>query len=229
MGAVIYQYYLNTLSLHMTKTIPDTVPTLTPISPDGTYRVEFQGPDLRLHHEYTDLLLSSCKVMADGHIGLFSRTCDGDADCALLMRSAFLQWPPPNQECRPGADTLTMRAPAALVVIPGLSTSNNLVWTWSTAGKIMGIVTSTPIVDLRPLAPYFRVAIVLVDTNGVDSPEETGHRWEENAVATVFSAPASLPYAHKHYNYPLSVDIDEARGRMAVSAIDGSLVITEFV
>lgn len=152
--AVIYQYYSNTLSSHMTKTISDTVPTLTPISPDATYRVEFQGPDLRLHREYTGLLLSSCKSMRNSQIGFFSLTCYGDAGCVLIMRSAFLQWPPPDQECHSGAEILAMRAPAAPVVIPGLSPADEPIWTWPTAGNIMGIVASTRIVDrLSPSDP----------------------------------------------------------------------------
>lgn len=66
-----------------------------------------------------------------------------------------------------------------------------------------------------------------MDTDCVDAREDRGHKWEENAVATVFSAPSPSP--QKDYRDPPSVDIDEARGRMAVSAIEGSLVITEFV
>ena len=64
---VIYQYYLNNPALHMTKTIPEAASTLTPISPDATYRVEFQGLDLQLYGGVFSEFFS-CKEMGNGHI-----------------------------------------------------------------------------------------------------------------------------------------------------------------
>ena len=66
-----------------------------------------------------------------------------------------------------------------------------------------------------------------MDTGSVHTQEDRGRRLEASAMAAFFSA--RVPHPLSKMCHILSVDIDEAHGRMAVAMVDGGLVIIEFV
>ena len=224
---VIYQYYLNNLALHMTKTIPETASTRAPcpISPDATYRVEFQGLDLPLHGIHFPVCFS-CKEMGNGHIRFFSRAYKNlqwyslDNLTNLIMTSS-LAWPPSTQEAHLDADTLVIQAPASLFMKDQSSGHDRSHWTRSHGGRTIGLLAYTGDLVHRSRE------IILVDTGSVGTKADRGRKSEASAMATIFSAPA--PYPLWIMDHILSVDIDDARGRMVVARTDGSLVIIEFI
>ena len=128
-AVLIYQYYLNNLALHMTKTIPKTASILAPISPDATYRVKFQGID-RSRYGFHFSGFFSCKEMGNGHIQFFSQAYLKDwGSLTNLIMTSSLVWPPSTQEARLDADTLGMRAPASFIRINQLGNRDWSHWT----------------------------------------------------------------------------------------------------
>ena len=218
---VIYQYYLNNPALHMTKTIPVAAPTLAPISPDATYCVEFQGLDLQPYGR-TFSEFFSCKEMGNGHIQFFSRAGKQIPWGGLtnLIMTSSLVWPPSTQEPRLDAETLVIQAPASLLM-QDQADRHRRHWTRPDGGQTIGLLTYTGYLS------HHSLKIILVDTGGVDTQEDRGRRLEASAMATTFSARA--PHPLWDTSYILSVDIDDAHGRMVVAMVDGGLVIIEFV
>ena len=219
---VMYQYNLNNFALHMTKTIPGAAPILAPISPDATYRVEFQGLDLELYgREFSEVFF--CKEMGNGYIQFLSQvhTMSTCGPINHIMTSSLV-WPPSTQEARLDEDTLVIQAPASLITTDQLAGRQQGHWAWPCGGQTIGFLTYKKCgFDCDSLK------IILVDTSGVDTPEDRGHRSEASAMAAIFSAPA--PYSLSYMDYISSVDIDNARGRMVVPVGDGGLVFIEFV
>ena len=223
---VIYQHYLNNLALHMTKTIPEAASILAPISPDATYRVEFQGLDLELYPENLSEYFS-CKDMGNGHIQFFSRahatsTSDWSLSLTNVIMTSSLVWPPSTQEARLDADTLVIQAPASLITKDQPASRKRSHWTRRYGGQTIGLLTYTG--DFACRTPE----IILVDTGGVHTEEGRGRRSEASTKAAIFSARVPHPLLGR-MDHILSVDIDDARGRMVVATRDGSLVIMEFV
>ena len=221
---VIYQHYLINLALYMTKTIPKAAPILAPISPDATYRVEFQGLDLEFYPESLSEFFS-CKDMGNGHIQFFSRAyAESTSDWGLtnVIMTSSLAWPPSTQEARLDADTLVIQAPASLITIDQLASPARSHWTQRCGGQTIGLLTYTGDFACRTSE------IILVDTGGVHTQEDRGRKSEASAKAAIFSARVPHPLLGR-MDHILSVDIDDARGRMAVATRDGSLVIMEFV
>ena len=218
---VIHQYYLNNLALHMTKTIPEAASILAPISPDATYRVEFQGLDLELYgREF--LAFVSCNEVGNGCIQFLSQVhMQFTWGLTNLIMTSSLVWPPSTQEARWDADTLIIQAPASLIMIDQRGLCQRGHWTQRYDGKAIGFLTHTGVLDRHILE------IILVDTGGIDSPEDRGRRSEASAMAAIFSARVPHPLSYK--DHILSVDIDDARGSMVVARADGSLVIIGFV
>ena len=218
---VIYQYNLNNLALHMTRTIPGAAPILAPISPDATYRVEFQGIYLELYGgNFSEFF--SCNEMGNGYIQFFSRvhTMSTCGPIHHIMTSSLV-WPPSTQEARLDEDTLVIQAPASLITTHELAGGQRAHWTQRYGGQTIGLLAYTGHFCHRSLK------IILVDTGGVDTPEDRGRRSEASARAAILSALVSHPPSE--IGHILSVDIDDARGRMVVARKDGSLVIIRFV
>src|ERR1700755_3177502 len=69
----IHRYCLNNIASHMTETTPNAFPTLTSISPDGTYRVELQGPDGRRLNENLLAWSFTGKQIRHSHLLLLGR------------------------------------------------------------------------------------------------------------------------------------------------------------
>ena len=218
---VIHQYYLNNLALHMTKTISEAASILAPISPDATYRVEFQGLDLELYgREFSAFV--SCNEVGNGCVQFLSQVhTQSTRSLANLIMTPSLVWPPSTQEARWDADTLVIQAPASPIMTYQLGGRQRGHWTQRYDGKTIGFLTYTGDFDRHILE------IILVDTGGVDSPEDRGRRSEASAMAAIFSA--RVPHPLSNMDHILSVDIDDARGRMVVAMVDGGLVIIEFV
>ena len=128
-----------------------------------------------------------------------------------------LVWPPSIQEARLDADTLVIQAPASLLMQEQVADRDRNHWThhW--------------VIDTRRLAclSQFGDYIILVDTGGVATQEDGSRRLEASVMAAIFSTRA--PHSLWDMDHILSVDIDDARGRMAVAMVDGGLVIIEFV
>ena len=218
---VIYQYYLNNLALHMTKTIPEAASILAPISPDATYRVEFQGLDLE-YYKFDFSEFFSCNEMGNGHIQFFSQSYTGcRGGLTNLIMTSSLVWPPSTQEARLEVDPLVIQAPASFITKFQRAIRDRSHWTQRRGGRTIGSLVYTG----GPLLA--RSDIILVDTGSVHTQEDRGRKLETSAMAAFFSA--RVPPPLEDMDYFLSMDIDDARGRMVVARTDGSLVIIEYV
>lgn len=220
--AIIYKYHTDNLASHMTKTVPNAVPTLTSLPPDATYRVEFQvkviGRPLYSNHHNLFWKIQ-CREMGNGQIRLFCRADDHGAHLPFLrMITSTLAWPPSTQEACSNADNIVIRAPATLITTGSLPRWSNREphCTLCISKKTIGVLITT-----RHIGTIIRLIIhqeiLLVDTGG---------GWGESADAVDFTARSPLLHSHEDV---LSLDMDDARGRMAVSMLNGSLVVIEFV
>ena len=147
----------------------------------------------------------------------------GDSVTTHTM-TALLAWAPSTREARSDTDTPVIKAPVTLVMERNSNAwFSDWLWTWPIAGRrTVGYLAATK--NSRKHCP---AEITLVDTSGVDTQEDGGRNWEESAMANVFSAQPQFPGLN--YGDLLSMDIDDTRGRMAVSTSCGRVVIFEFV
>ena len=119
------------------------------------------------------------------------------------------------------ADTLVIQAPARLLMQEQVADRDRSHWTQPYGGQTIGLLTRAGYLVCRSSE------IILEDTGGVDTQEDGSRRLEASAMAAIFSTRA--PHSLWDMDHILSVDIDDARGRMVVAMVDGGLVIIEFV
>lgn len=226
--ATIYMYYLKDLVRHMVKTIPNVVPTIIPLPPNTTYRVDFQGEGVRL---YRDLPLGwrpQFQEVANGQIRFFSRT-KYNAIIPLVMVST-LEWPPTHGSQASG-QTVTVKAQATFFTQVNITRSRfgQELWTLGTAKKTMGVLAINVVRDPVALSREYRHVIKLFDIRSGDIYGETTTDGEgkANTMGEVFWT--SYPQWLEKHGEPVSLDMDDSRGRMVLSMSDGTLAVIEFV
>ena len=108
--AVIYQYYLNTLALYMTKTIPEATSTLAQSHQMRLIAWNFKGYVCKFYLGFF-LQFVSCREMGNGHIQFFGRAYQKghwpSGNTTTIMASSLV-WPPSAQEAYLDAGTLVL-------------------------------------------------------------------------------------------------------------------------
>ena len=226
--AIIYVYYLKDLERQMVKTIPNVVPTTIPLAPNTTYRVEFQGEGVNL---YRDLPLSwrpQFQEVANGQIGFFSRT-KHNAVVPLVMLST-LEWPP-THGLQASGQTVTVKARATYFTQVNINRSRfgQELWTLGTAKKTIGVLAINVVRNRVAFSSEYRHVIKLFDGRCGDIHGETTKDGEgkANTMGEVFFT--SYPQWLGKHGEPVSLDMDDSRGRMVLSMSDGTLAVIEFV
>jgi hypothetical protein len=228
--AIIYAYKIEDLIPFMTPAEGDLSPSLESLSPSYTCRVDFEDqgltPEQTWHSQFTEMDPWTRKLR------LLSRSFPS-VDQTILTMSSF-EWPPAGSD---GAHGMVIVPPIPRTVIRFtqiLSSSvRSALWAYGSACKTIAwmsrrLMTVDEVDDTE--IPVFKFA------------EVDGDEWEatEQDVLTT-SLGAIIPRSvgkEFELEYPawladhgelLSMDLDDARGRLALSMSDRTIVILEFV
>jgi len=224
--AIIYTYCLNDLARHMVKPIPNIVSTCIPLSPNTTYRVEFQGEGVQLYRNLSLQWRPHFQEVANGQLRFFSRTRSGSVPPLVMVST--LAWPPTHRP-QAGDRNVIVKARATFFtqVNTNMSRFFQALCTFGTAKKTIGILASDIARDPVTTRGYQQV-IKLLDISGDPHGETTmGGGGKETPMGEVFWAP--YPKWLEKHGSPVSLDMDDARGRMVISMSDGTLAVIEFV
>jgi len=224
--AIIYTYCLNDLARHMVKTIPNVVPTCIPLSPNTIYRVDFQGEGVQLYRDLPLQWRPHFQEVANGQLRFFSRTKSSSVPPLVMVST--LAWPPIYRP-QAGDRNVIVKARATFFtqVNTNMSRFFQQLCTLGTAKKTIGILATDVVRDPVTSREYQQV-IKLFDISGDPHVETTmGGEGKETPMGEVFWAP--YPKWLEKHGSPVSLDMDDTRGRMVISMSDGTLAVIEFV
>ena len=226
--AIIYMYSLEDLARHMVKTIPNVIPTIIPLSPNTTCRVEFQGEDVELYRNLHLGWRLQFQEVANGQIRFFGRT-KANSMIPLVMVST-LAWPP-THESQASDQKVTVKARATFFTQVNIHRSRfgQELWTLGTAKKTIGVLAINVVRDPVSLSRDYRLVIKLFDIKSGDTHGETAMDEEGKASSMGELLWTSYPPWLAEHGQPASLDMDDARGRMVLSMSDGTLAVIEFV
>jgi len=224
--AIIYTYCLNDLARHMVKTIPSVVPTCIPLSPNTTYRVEFQGEDVQLYRNLSLQWRPHFQEVANGQLRFFGRTKSSPVPPPVMVST--LAWPPTHRP-QAGDRNVIVKARATFFMRLHIDTSPSFqeLCTLGTAKKTIGILANEIVRD-PVTSRWYQQVIKLLDISG-DPHGETS--MDEGGKETPMGEDFWAPYPQwlEKHGSPVSLDMDDARGRMVISMSDGTLAVIEFV
>jgi hypothetical protein len=146
-------YYLKDLTRHMVKTIPNVVPTSIPISPNTTYRVDFQGEGVQLYRFLPLQWRPHFQEVANGQLRFFGRT--KSSSVAPLVMVSTLAWPPTHGP-QAGDQNVIVKAQATFFSQVNINRSrfSQELWTLGTAKKTIGILAIDVVRDpIRSCSP----------------------------------------------------------------------------
>ena len=213
----------------MTKTTPNNISTPIPLSPDMICCVNFQGVEVNAYRHHLFRWIPHFKEMGNGQVRFVS-CADRGSTPPLIMVSSFA-WPPTDGNEHPGTSEVVITAPVTFLTRMHVHQSRfgeNL-WTLGTARKTVGYLAKEEGYDKLSRTITFNDVIKVLDVSSSGTYTETagGGGEDEPAIGIVFST--AYPTLLERHGPPLSMDMDDARGRMAVSMSDGTLAIIEFV
>lgn len=230
--AIIHMYDLEDLRRHMVKTIPNVIPTPIPLSPSMICRVDFQGKDVELYRGLPLQWRPHFQEVANGQIRFFGRTKAGSI-LPLVMVST-LPWPPtpthgPQTQTGDRKVIVTARATFFTHVNINRSRFRQELWTLGTARKTIGILATDAVGDRMTFPRKYQNVIKLFDIKSRDTHGETtmDKEGKETPMGELFSTP--YPQRLEKYGLPVSLDMDDACGRMVISMSSGGLAVIEFV
>jgi len=226
--AIIYMYYLNDLARHMVKTIPNVVPTSIPISPNTTYRVDFQGEGVQLYRKSLLQWRPHFQEVANGQLRFFGRT--KSTSIPPLIMVSTLAWPPTHVPKTGDRNVVLAKARATFFSQVNINRSRFLeeLWTLGTAKKTIGILAIDVVRDPVTRFMEYQHAIKLFDISGDPHGETTmGGEGKETPMGELLWT--SYPQWLEKHGSPVSLDMDDTHGRMVISMSDGTLAVIEFV
>ncbi len=226
--ATIYKYSLEDLARHMVKTIPNVIPTIIPLSPNTTYRVNFQGNDVELYRNHPLEWRPHFQEVANGQIRFFGRT-KSNSIFPLVMVST-LAWPPTHGS-QASNQTVTVKARATFFTQVNIKRSRfgQELWTLGTAKKTIGVLAINVVSEPISFSRGYRLVIKLFDIKSGATHGETAMDGEGKASSMAELLLTSYPQWLGEHGQPVSLDMDDARGRMVLSMSDGTLAVIEFV
>jgi hypothetical protein len=211
----------------MTRTTVDTLPSPIPAPPCTTYRIEFEAPALELYQGIQLYWLPQIKEFGRDQFRFVSRT-DYRSDFAIVMITPF-QWNPIHTRGAVGGDGVTIiKAPVTFLSRDvGILRSRfgEDLWTLGNAKKNIAWIAELPV---QPEEVGLEMFIEVVDVSSASQlPHTEGGAEQTGYIGSTFNT--LLPQWIKEHGSPLSVDMDDARGRLVCSLRDGALGVIEFV
>jgi len=208
----------------MTRTTVETSRSTIPCPPFTTYRVEFEGireRDLARYQGMQLYWLPQIKEIGSNQFRFVSRT-DDRSDLAIVLIVPF-KWCSPQTLGTVEGDTVTVINAPVTFLCPGLeilrSRFREDLWTLGNAKRnIAWISVGMEEGDWEEL-------IEVVDVGNANQPPHARNnlRWGGRIGSTL------LPQWIMEYGLPLSIDMDDARGRLVCSLPGGALAVVEFV
>lgn len=230
---IIYAYKIEHLIPLMTPAEGDFTPTLIPLPPSYTCRVNFEDQGLAPGHIWYPQIKELDPWTRK--LRLLSRSFPG-GDQTILTMSSF-EWPPAGSDAAHGAIILPP-APISRTVIRSTRILNNsrvgsALWAYGSAGKTIAWMSHR----LVPVDEGDDIEFPVLKFAEVD-----GDDWEAtdgDGLATQIGALKVHSVGREfEVGYPewladhgelLSMDLDDSRGRLALSMSDKTVVILEFV
>jgi hypothetical protein len=230
--ALIHSYTLTRLQSHMVP-FAGTMHTPIPIAADATYRIEPEGYNGFDGDIWRHQWLPQLKPVAAGQLRLL--TVRFSPDHTFMM--APFQWPPLlDISSLPPEEPVTIKCPVTFLgnVTIARSRFGRPLWTSENPKKNIAWIywairkntlwTSFVRRDRRHVR-----RIAFADAGSVHSTPETGQKSKDHdgTVGVCFTTEYP-PWLDKHGDV-LSMDMDDANGRLIMSMEDGALVVMEFV
>lgn len=226
--ATIHMYSLEDLARHMVRTIPNVIPTIIPLSPNTTCRVDFQGEDVELYRHLPLEWRPHFQEVANGQIRFFGRT--KSTSIIPLVMVSTLAWPPTHGS-QASDQKVTVKARATFFTQVNITRSRfgEELWTLGTAKKTIGILAIDLVRDRIATPREYQRVIKLFDikTGGTHGEITMDGEGKASSMGELFCT--SIPQWLAEHGQPLSLDMDDARGRMVLSMSDGTLAVIEFV
>jgi len=213
----------------MEKTIPEVIPTLIPLSPNTIYRVGFHGEGVQLYRNRSLKWRPHFQEVGNGQIRFFGRT--EPSYYTLLVMVSTMAWPPTHGP-QPDTGNVTALAPAFFTQVNiNRSRFREELWTSGTAKKTIGILATNVVRSSSSSGSEYQRVIKLLDIRGGASPGESTKEGEGEGESSPMGELfwTSYPQWLEKHGLPLSLDMDDARGRMGISMSDGTLAVIEFV
>jgi len=223
---VIYTFLLEDLESRMTTTAVQTLPSTIPCPPYKSYRVEFEGFALACYQDMQLSWLPQIKEFRSKEFRFVSRT-DHRSDLAIVMIAPF-RW---NQHQTPGAvegDTIPVIKAPVTFLSPDVgilrSRFGEDLWTLGNAKKHIAWITEHPVEGEEGWEKFIEVVDV---GHAGQPPHAEGDPGPGGYIGS--TSQNFLPQWIKEHGLPLSMDMDDARGRLVCSLPDGALAVVEFV
>jgi hypothetical protein len=225
---IIYGYYLTGLVSHMVKTIPDLVSTVIPLPPNTIYHLDFQGEGLQFYRSRYTKWLPHFQEIGNSQIRFFGRT-ESNSVTPLVMVSS-LTWPP-AYEPHSGTGAIIIKAPATFFTQVNInrSRSREELWTPGIAKKTIRMLAINLVRGSTSFYSEYHHVIKLLDIGGGKPHGKNTRNGEGETSPMGAFLWTSYPQWLGEHDSPLSMDMDDARGRMVISMSDGTLAVIEFV
>lgn len=217
---MIYSYSLEDLESRMTRT-PSTIPCPT----FTTYRVEFEGFALASYQDMGLHWLPQIKEIGNDQFRLVSRT-DYRSDSAVVMIIPF-KWNPPQTPGAVRGDAVTVIKAPVTFLSPDVgilrSRFGEDLWTLGNAKKNIAWISERPVEGGGE-----ELFVEIVDVgNASRPPHAEGDPGQSGYIGSTFKT--LLPRWIRNHGIPLSIDMDDMRGRLVCSLPDGIMAVVEFV
>jgi hypothetical protein len=224
---LIYSYTLSRLQSDMVPLAGATHKPL-PIAPDVTYRIELEG-----HNSFEDDIWSyrwvpQIKPVAAGQLRLLSWPLYIAPNYTLMM--APLQWPPPFTTRLSPQDPITIKCPVTFLrkVSIDRSVYDRALWTSENPKKNIAWIYWDQ-GDHYPGSSWGVRNIAFADAGSVHSPPEAELKPEDHDGTVGVYFTTKYPVHLDEHGMVLSMDMDDANGRLIMSMEDGTLAVMEFV
>jgi len=226
-NAVIYAYSLEDLESRMTRTTVETSRSTIPCPPFTTYRVEFEGFALARYEDMQLYWLPQIKEIGSNQFRFVSRT-DYRSDLAVIMIVPF-KWSSAQTLGTVEGDTVTVIKAPVTFLSPAVeilrSRFREDLWTLGNAKRNIAWISQHAVEGEER---HWIELIEVVDVGNANQPPHAeDDPGQSGYIGSTFHT--FLPRWITEYGLPLSIDMDDARGRLVCSLPGGALAVVEFV
>ena len=211
----------------MTKTAVGVLPSTIPCPPFTTHRIEFEGFALASYQDMQLSWLPQIKEIGSDQFRFVSRT-DPRSELSIVMTVPF-KWGSPQTPGTIEGDTITViKAPVTFfspTVVILRSHFREDLWTLGNAKKNIAWITQHPVEEEG--RGWMRFIEIVDVGNASQPPHAESDPGQSSHIGRTFRA--VLPQWMEEHGLPLSMDMDDARGRLVCSLPGGALAVVEFV
>lgn len=211
----------------MTRTAVGTLPSTIPCPPFTTYRVEFEGSFLASYQDRELFWLPQIKEIGSNQFRFVSRT-DARSDLAIVMIVPF-KWGSYQTLGTVEGDAIpVIKAPVTCFIQDACILRSRFgedLWTFGNAKKNIAWIIEIPVEGEEDRWERF---IEVIDVgNAYQPPHAESDPGQSDHIGNTFRT--LIPRWTAEYGLPLSIDMDDARGRLVCSLPGGALAVMEFV